>query len=174
MEGRGDPLLSIEALSTALAEHLPRVYAYAFRLGGSADVAEDLTQQAYLVAQQRLHQLRDRDRLVSWLLRIVRNLFLKSCRRRVPLSASQLDIEVDQVIQAEVLESSCDEEQVRRALAQLPDDYRTVVLMFYFEELSYREIADELGIPAGTVMSRLSRAKSHLRRLLGAPAPLSR
>jgi RNA polymerase sigma-70 factor (ECF subfamily) len=59
-----------------------------------------------------------------------------------------------------------DRERLTAAVADLPDEFRVVVLMFYFEELSYQEIAGELEIPIGTVMSRLSRGKGHLRRKL--------
>ncbi|MCA9152669.1 MAG: sigma-70 family RNA polymerase sigma factor, partial [Planctomycetales bacterium] len=149
------------------AEHFDRLYAYAFRLTGAADAADDLTQQTFLVAQQRLDQLQHRERAGGWLMRILRNLFLKNCRRRMPLAASQLELEVDEIGDTATVESAYDEERIQLTLRQLPDDYRAVVLMFYFEDLSYREIADELNLSLGTVMSRLSRAKAQLRRLLG-------
>ena len=75
-----------------------------------------------------------------------------------------------------------DQEELGKALAELPDEFRLVVLMFYFEDLSYKEIAEQLELPIGTVMSRLSRAKGHLRRRLAdeqppppptSPSPLS-
>jgi RNA polymerase sigma-70 factor (ECF subfamily) len=59
-----------------------------------------------------------------------------------------------------------DQQGLAEALAELPDEFRVVVLMFYFEDLSYKEIAEQLELPIGTVMSRLSRAKGHLRRRL--------
>ena len=67
-------------------------------------------------------------------------------------------------------DGAIDGERLQRAIDALPDVFREVVLMFYFEQLSYREIAARLEIPAGTVMSRLSRAKSHLRQQLEAAA----
>ena len=61
---------------------------------------------------------------------------------------------------------SIDREELAAALDELPDEFRLVLLMFYFEDLSYQKIAEQLDIPIGTVMSRLSRAKEHLRRRL--------
>jgi RNA polymerase sigma-70 factor (ECF subfamily) len=63
--------------------------------------------------------------------------------------------------------ASIDEADLRKALAELPESFRTPVILYYFADLSYRDIAEQMGLPMGTVMSRLARAKSHLRcRLL--------
>ena len=73
---------------------------------------------------------------------------------------------------AEVLdETAVDPELLQAALIELPDEFRMPVVLFYFEDLSYKEIADRLGAPIGTVMSRLSRAKGYLRRRLSATLP---
>lgn len=157
---------NVEVTSQLIETHVDRVFAYALRLAGQHELAEDLTQQTFLLAQQHLHQLRDPDCVGRWLLRIVRNTFLKDCRKRLPVAASQMDLRIDEIHQAEVSSGCGDEEQVQLALSQLPEPFRTVVLMFYFEELSYREIAKELRLPMGTVMSRLSRAKRLLRESL--------
>jgi RNA polymerase sigma-70 factor, ECF subfamily len=154
-------------------QYLDRLFAYAYRLTGSYDLAEDLTQQTFLVAHQRGQQLRDPDKLGAWLMKILRNSFLKSRRRADPVAASQLAFAVDSVASEEVREAVYDEELLRTALTRLPDEFRVVVLMFYFEELSYRQIAQELDLPVGTVMSRLSRAKGHLRRMLVTPEKLT-
>lgn len=167
MDRGSDPQTQRELLVELVAEYFDRLYAYAYRLTGAADAADDLTQQAFLVAHQRLAQLKERDRAGAWLMRILRNLFLKNYRRRIPLVASQLELEVDEIRQTPELESGYDEERIHDTLQQLPDEYRAVVLMFYFEDLSYRQIAEELSLPLGTVMSRLSRAKALLRRLFG-------
>lgn len=146
-------------------EYLDDVYAYAYRLAGSHDQAEELTQQTFLVAQQRWKQLRDRSRARAWLLRILRNHFLKVKRRRQPLSASQLDMQVELIAES-APNGNADDEHLQHALKSLPDEFRTVVLMFYFEQLSYRHIANELKLPIGTVMSRLARARQQLRDVI--------
>jgi RNA polymerase sigma-70 factor (ECF subfamily) len=154
-------------------EHVDRLFAYAYRLTGSVEAAEDLTQQTFLVAHQRLSQLREPDKLGSWLLKILRNAFLKTRRQPSPVVASQLELDVADVAGGEVRETEFDEELLRGALERLPEEFRVVVLMFYFEELSYRDIAQELALPVGTVMSRLSRAKGHLRHMLMTPEKLT-
>lgn len=167
MDSWSDPQVQREWLAAACCEHLDRLYAYAYRLTGAHDRAEDLTQQTFLVAQQRLDQLRDPDRGDSWLLSILRNLFLKNCRRRLPVPASQLQLEVDDLHASPSSESEFDDERIQQVLNRLADEYRVVVLMYYFEGLSYREVSAELKLPCGTVMSRLARAKTQLRRMLG-------
>jgi RNA polymerase sigma-70 factor (ECF subfamily) len=145
--------------------HHAVVYRYAARLCGCPVEAEDLTQQTFLIAQERLRQLRAAERARSWLLAIVRNLFLKG--RRGPRLASVADMDIDMAAAASAASAEAiDGEALHVALRQLPDEFRVVLLMFYFEELSYRQIAEQLDVPLGTVMSRLSRAKCHLRTLL--------
>jgi RNA polymerase sigma-70 factor (ECF subfamily) len=165
------------ARGSQLTEHLPEIrglvdqclpalFAYAYRLTGSADEAEDLTQQTFLIAQQKIHQLREAEKARAWLLKILRNCYLKNRRRNRPLVASELELDINQFGEVCVPERPWDPERLQRALDELPEMFRTVVLMFYFEQLSYQEIADQLDVPLGTVMSRLSRGKHHLRRKL--------
>ena len=164
--------LATEADFTALvvAHHAP-LYRYAYRLCGCQAEAEDLTQQTFLVAQQKLHQLREADRAAAWLFAVLRSCFLKSLRKQRPSGGQAFDIEVEDLAVAAPDVDEIDREQLAAALAELPDEFRLVVLMFYFEELSYQEIAQQLNIPIGTVMSRLSRAKGHLRKRLSPPSP---
>ncbi|MEX2188747.1 MAG: sigma-70 family RNA polymerase sigma factor [Pirellulales bacterium] len=168
-------------LAQLVAEHHAAVYRYAYRLCGSAADAEDVTQQAFLIAHEKLDQVRDADRAGHWLLVVARNVFLKMRRRRVPMPAGGLEIDINSVPDRTSVESAgqddvdaIDTERLQAAIDELPDEFRVPVLMFYFEEASYRDIAEQLDLPPGTVMSRLSRAKSHLRnRLLagGRPTP---
>ena len=81
------------------------------------------------------------------------------------MAAADAQVEPDWMAAPEAPEE-VDSERLQAALSQLPDEHRTIVLMFYMEELSYKEIAEALDVPMGTVMSRLSRAKSRLRELL--------
>jgi RNA polymerase sigma-70 factor (ECF subfamily) len=155
-----------DALAQLVADHHASVYRYALRLTGAAADAEDLAQQAFLIAQQKGDQVRDAERVRSWLLAVVRNAFLKSRRQRIPMPASGLEIDVASVPQRAAEELAIDADALRSAIDELPEEFRVPLLMFYFEERSYREIAEQLDLPAGTVMSRLSRAKSFLRRRL--------
>lgn len=141
------------------------LYRYAFRLAGNPADAEDLTQQAFLAAQQYRGELREPERARSWLFAILRNCFLKSHRRPTPLVAGDLELDIDGVPAAPASDW-IDRQDLQDALNELPDEFRLVVLMFYFEDCSYREISERLSIPIGTVMSRLSRAKLALRARL--------
>ena len=170
-EGESRTVEEAESLLRQLiTAHSGPLYRYAYRLTGQGADAEDLTQQAFLLAQQKLHQLRETDRAAAWLFAIVRSCFLKACRKRQP--AAQLgDWDLDEVAGDSPELDHVDQEALGQALAELPDEFRVVVLMFYFEDLSYKEIAEQLELPIGTVMSRLSRAKTHLRRRLASEAP---
>jgi RNA polymerase sigma-70 factor (ECF subfamily) len=164
-------------VATLVVAHHAAVYRYACRLCGCPTEAEDLAQQTFLIAQRKLHQIREPERACSWLLAVVRSCFLKSIRKPRPVPAQNIDLDVNQIAEETPETDEIDREQLAAALAELPDEFRLVVLMFYFEDLPYQEIAAALEIPIGTVMSRLSRAKGHLRKTLtrraseGVPSP---
>jgi RNA polymerase sigma-70 factor, ECF subfamily len=150
-------------------DHHEVLYRYAYRLCGSVADAEDLTQQVFLTAQQKCGQLRDSGCVRAWLFTILRNCYAKSFRGRLPLSPTELDLNE---LPDDEVERSIDSERLQAAINSLCEEFKLVVLLFYFEQRPYREIADILEIPMGTVMSRLARAKSQLRQaLVEPPAP---
>jgi RNA polymerase sigma-70 factor (ECF subfamily) len=153
-------------ITQLVADHHAVVYGYAYRLSGNEADAEDLTQQAFLVAQQKLGQLRSVESVRSWLLAITRNGFLKTCQRRRPVAAVDLQLNIDSIPAESLDGEEIDHEWLQQAIDELPDTFKVVLVMFYFEECSYREIAKQLDLPIGTVMSRLARAKGHLRSKL--------
>jgi RNA polymerase sigma-70 factor (ECF subfamily) len=164
-----DTLVAAGELSVTqlVSDHLDDLYRYAYRLSGSTTDAEDLVQQTFLAAQASLDQLRDARQARGWLCTILRHAFLKSRQKRTPVPASNLGLELDGLEAASIEDDApIDREELQRALGKLSDEFRVIVLMFYLEECSYREIAERLNLPIGTVMSRLSRAKSQLRRHL--------
>lgn len=174
-EGRGpgeEPAAGQEGAPRAVAVerlielHHRAVFRYAYRLAGTVADAEDLTQQTFLIAQQKGHQLREPDKANRWLFAVVRSCFLKSRRRRRPVPATTVDLEIDQVTAEPPRDELLDQQALDAAFAALPDLFRVVLAMYYFDELSYKEIAAELDLPIGTVMSRLSRAKQRLRQML--------
>jgi len=159
-------------IARLVAEHHQPVFRYAYRLTGSVPEAEDLTQEVFLTAQKRISQLRQPEKVQAWLFRILRNCFLKSRQRRArrPLALTDLALDANLLPAQTPAADQIDRRELQEALNQLPDQARVILTMFYFENLSYREIAEELEVPIGTVMSRLSRAKGHLRRRLLAPS----
>ncbi|HTU25107.1 MAG TPA: RNA polymerase sigma factor, partial [Pirellulales bacterium] len=153
-------------ITQLVLDHHEILYRYAYRLTGSAADAEDLTQQTFLVAHQKLDQVRSAACVRGWLFTVLRNGYFKSRRRTLPLAAASLGFDLDTIAAAAVKERPIDSVELGRALAELTDEFKLVLLLFYFEQRSYREIADILDLPIGTVMSRLSRAKGHLRAKL--------
>lgn len=154
---------SRRGVASLVEQHYESLYRYAYRLSGAQADAEDLTQEAFCKAQAQLSQLRDPDRAKPWLFSILRNAYLQRARtdrahREVSLDAVG-DVASD--LPAEVPEVG--PEQLQGALNELPEGFRTPVILFYFEEMSYRDIAEQMDLPIGTVMSRLARAKAHLR-----------
>ncbi len=150
-------------------EHYVPLYRYAYRLSGSAADAEDLTQEAFCKAQLNLSQLRDPGRAKAWLFSILRNAYLHRVRAERQERVLSLE-DVGDVAEppADPL-PDVDPELLAKALAELPEAFRTPVILFYFEEFSYRDIAEQMDLPMGTVMSRLARAKAHLRSRLLPP-----
>jgi RNA polymerase sigma-70 factor (ECF subfamily) len=149
-------------LDSLVGQYHGDVYRYAYRLSGNQSDAEDLAQQTFLIAHQRLDQLRDPDKAAAWLFAILRSCHLKSQRRRRPVAAASLELDVE-AIPDMLPEEEIDSDLLQLAIDELPDDNKLVLVMFYFEECSYKEIAAKLSIPIGTVMSRLARAKNRLR-----------
>lgn len=151
-----------------VGKYLDGIYRYAYRLCGSVEDAEDLTQETFLIAAQKVDQLRDPERALAWLVKIVRSCWARLGRKSLPLSPVPVEqIEAAVPGEAEAL-GSVEPAEVLSVLNSLPDEYRDPLLLFYFEELKYREIGDVLGVPVGTVMSRIARGKAFLRECLAA------
>ncbi len=149
-------------------EHYRSLYRYAYRLSGSVADAEDLTQEAFCTAHERIGQLRDPACARAWLFRILRNHYLVRLRSKPPLPTVSMDELANQPDHTDETPRDWDAEDLQRALDEMPEAFRTPIILFYFEQYSYREIAELLGVPIGTVMSRLARAKAFLRSRLHA------
>ena len=153
----------VEQLVGAFYESL---YRYAYRLSGSPQEAEDLTQETFCQAQNKLGQLRDADKAKAWLFSILRNAYL----RRIRASKQEHRVPLDSV--GEIPDRpteplpEIEPAQLQKALGELPESFRTPLILFYFEEFSYREIAEQMEMPLGTVMSRLARGKAFLKQRL--------
>ena len=161
-----------------LLPHASVIFRSAFRLCGNRQGAEDLVQETYFQALKNFAQLKDRERCKYWLFAIMRNLFLKDVEK----SKNRIEIEFDAV--CDTLHSKVNTpekdflgDEVRHALLsamnKLDERLSQPIQSFYFEGLSYQEIATRLDIPIGTVMSRIARAKVYLKRdLVRSKAPL--
>jgi len=156
-----------------VAHHYAGLYRYAYRLSGSAAEAEDLTQETFCQAQAKLGQLRDPGRARGWLFTILRNAYLHRLRSRKQEQCVPLELAGDIPDRLPEPLPEVEPAQLQEALAELPEAFRTPVILYYFEDFSYRDIAEQMGVPLGTVMSRLARAKAHLRQRLLQPASLA-
>ncbi len=157
---------SAAGLHELIDAHYEALYRYAYRLTGTAADAEDLTQEAFGKALARLAQLREPERAKAWLFRILRNLYLHKVRdekrhRVVPLDAVG-DLPGRETEEPPEINAA----KLQQALDELDEGFRTPLILFYFEEFSYRDIAEQMELPIGTVMSRLARAKAYLRAKL--------
>src|SRR4051794_37590033 len=146
--------------------HYEPLFRYAFRLSGTAADAEDLTQEAFCKAQLQFHQLRDAGRAKPWLFSILRNAYLHRLRSDAHHKPVPLDAVGDVPGPSPDPPPEVDPNQLQAALTALPEAFRTPLILFYFEDFSYRDIAEQMDLPIGTVMSRLARAKAHLRARL--------
>src|SRR5580658_8526201 len=105
-------------------EHLAAVYRYAYRLTGTVQDAEDLTQQVFLLAQQRLGQLREVERARGWLFAILRNAFLKMAQRTQPVLAASLGLDLDTFVAASEPVAAVDGRALQAAIDELPAEFR--------------------------------------------------
>jgi RNA polymerase sigma-70 factor (ECF subfamily) len=152
-------------------EHGDFVYTVAYRLTGNHHDAQDLVQEVLLRVRRGLGTYRPGS-MEAWLGRITTNAFLDDVRRRrrrpsvtvpdVPESAESGALAADDALAREALP-----DHVTRALRGLPEDYRAAVVLCDVVGLHYDEIADELGVPVGTVRSRIHRGRALLKRTLG-------
>lgn len=159
-------------LTDLVEQHHALLYRYAYRLTGSAADAEDLTQQTFLTAHEKLDQLRDPGLAKSWLCAILRNAFLKSLRGKPNGAVLSMDQVAEPGDDAQI-DSLPDEEELQTVINEMAEEFRTPLILFYFGEFSYKEIAQQMDSPIGTVMSRLARAKEYLRRRLASRQPAS-
>ena len=143
------------------------VYRFALTLACSETEAADLTQETFLILCGQHEQVREPDKIKSWLFTTLRRTFFRTLRRRQAHPEVELDPKHHQHFAIEPTgPRSADLDAILRALSEMEEDYRTVLELFYIADLSYKEIASALQIPIGTVMSRLSRGKERLRGIL--------
>lgn len=169
-------------LTIDLREYLDGLYRYALVLCRNRTEAEDLVQETCLRALRAMERLRPDSNAKSWLFTILRNIWFNQLRQwRTAPEIVELDLDESGPNKAAdtakdpyaTYVSNIEQERVRAAISQLSLEFREIIILREYEELSYQEIAAVLECPVGTVMSRLARARSKLRDLLS-PRPLAR
>lgn len=161
---------AVPLLAQLVEQHYAALYRFAYRLSGSSADAEDLVQQTFLTAHRKIGQLRDPENGKSWLFTITRNTYLKSIRGNGATQLISLD-DAPEPGEDCPQDIRLDNEQIQAVLNELEEEFRTPIILFYFEQFSYKEIAEQMEVPIGTVMSRLARGKAHLRQKLAAFQP---
>jgi RNA polymerase sigma-70 factor (ECF subfamily) len=156
-----------QAFGELIHRHREKAINVVYRMCGDANLAEDAAQEAFIRAWQHLPNYRPRSPFRNWLYRIATNVALDFLRREREtvdvdtLSLASLDEDPEAMVERRERG-----ERVRQAVLALPPASRAVLVLREYEGLSYREIADTLGIPIGTVMSRLNYARNRLRESL--------
>ena len=161
----------LKSFEQTVLPHLDAAYNLARWLAGNDHDAQDVAQEACLRALRFFGSFRG-ENARAWLLTIVRNTFYTWLRNnRSPENVVELDDEIQAVedisVNAEILNSRlADAEAIRRAIEELPVEFREIVILREMEGLSYKEIAEVADVPLGTVMSRLTRARRQLQKRL--------
>jgi RNA polymerase sigma-70 factor, ECF subfamily len=147
-----------------------QLYNFARWLTADASEAEDLVQETYAKALRGFSSFRAGTNFRAWMYRILRNSFLSTRTGLKTVGVDEKDLELPQFIESSTPESllleQANRQVVQQALDELPVQFREILLLCEVEDMSYLEIAETLSIPAGTVMSRLFRARKALRSLL--------
>lgn len=153
--------------------HIRLLYNIALQYTGSSYDAEDLVQETMFIAYKNFSSLREKQKCKAWLLTILRRLFYKEQNRKYKqplLIGDESYVQLlnryagdEQKINLEKIESAT---EIQHSLDGLPEKYKTPLLLFFMEDMSYKEIAGTLDLPIGTVMSRLSRGKHYLKKAM--------
>jgi RNA polymerase sigma-70 factor (ECF subfamily) len=156
----------VSDLAGNIEQHIPRLRRYARALTGDRAAADDLVQDTLERALSRFHLWRRGSDLRAWLFTIMHNIFVNQARSRMRYPHEPFDEPAAERLQYRDPDWS-ELRDIGDALAKLPVEQRTVVLLVGLEQFTYDEAARVLDVPIGTVMSRLSRARERLRALLG-------
>ncbi len=178
-ESATDDGIKLENFEREAIPHLDLLYRYGLRLTGDSQQAEDLVQNTMLKAYRSWHQYQMGTNVRAWLLTILRNMFINEYRKA---RRAGVHIDVDTVEHIAILDDAEQsdpenrffdqivDDEILRAIDELPDEFRETLVLSDIEALSYAEIAKVTMVPLGTVKSRLSRARHALRRKLSSYA----
>jgi len=157
-----------QEFSKDLIAELPQLRRFARALAGDAALADDLVQDCVERALKKQHLYDEARPLRAWLYAILRNIHVSQWRRtsNFGVMANVDDLQGNEPSLAPAQEQNLSVAIITKALDKLPAPQREVLVMVSLEEMSYREVAEIIGVPIGTVMSRLSRARSALQALL--------
>lgn len=159
-----------KALAALIARWQPRLGRLAWRLTGEREAARDIVQEAWLTIVRRINRLDDPARFRSWAYRIVSNRCVDWTRRRVVQRKATIELQStasSAFDESTITPDAVDElARMRDALRELPDNQRAILSLHYLDEMSVAQIAQVLGLPEGTVKSRLFHARNRLKQAM--------
>jgi RNA polymerase sigma-70 factor (ECF subfamily) len=161
------------AFAAVVQQYQAQILALCLRMTGNREDASDVAQQTFVQAFGHLDRYDPHQPFRPWLYKIATNQCISFLRRQGRQAAPVPDEVLEQVSDPEdgaptLVEAAADRQEVRAAVATLPEPYRTAVVLHYFEGLSYQEMARQTDLPIGTISTHLYRAKNLLRRVLPA------
>lgn len=158
-------------IAPAVAEHYEHLYRFAYSLAGNPTDAADITQQTFLALARYGHTIREESKLRGWLFTTAHREYLRLRRKvRAHPTLSLDDLEEEPMATDTASPTQVDAAHVMKLVGGLDESLRAPLALFYLKNMKYREIAEILSLPIGTVMSRLARAKATLRSQLGLDA----
>lgn len=158
---------SKELFEDNLLEHIDSLFNFAFRLTCNREQAEDLVQEASFRGFKSYHKFAEGTNFKAWMFTIVRNIYINEYRKKVrePIKVNYEEVEnFISLPEFTGFEEELFSEALQQSLGQLAEELRTTLMLFYVEELSYKEIAEVMKCPVGTVMSRLFMARQCLKK----------
>ena len=155
------------AFESVVNAYYQPLYRFALALAKSESAAGDLTQETFRRFASKGHQVRDAARVKAWLFTTLYRQFLRDRQRERRMQPLELIESAEECAPASESDNAIDGQTARDALLELEDIFRAPLSLFYLEEHSYLEIASLLGVPIGTVMSRIARGRELLRQKLG-------
>jgi RNA polymerase sigma factor (sigma-70 family) len=163
---------SADQFGAIVADHYEQLFRFAMSLTRAEADAWDLTQQTFYIWARKGHQLRDITKTRTWLFTTMHRAFLGARRGQMRFPHENLEEVAEQLPASSTeLADQVDSSQVLAALARVDEVYRAAVALFYLDDCSYKEIAEVLAVPVGTVKSRIARGIMQLRGILGFVEP---
>ncbi len=166
---------TLNEFETVAMPHMNDLYRTARRVLGCQTEAEDVVQETYLQAWKSFHRFEPGTNIRAWMFKIMFHVIQHHRRKtwRMVTLKEEEEFIFDQLTYQPPVEQTLSDEDVLAALDQVPQHFRAVILLTDVQEFSYKEVAETLGIPIGTVMSRLSRGRQLLRTFLADFSPVS-
>lgn len=162
----GEKLKADELIATWVEQYTDRLTYVAYTYVHNQTTAEDIVQEAFIKAFKSLHQLRNAENPLPWLIRIVINECNTTKRKKWNEVVTSVTPEQSTVSTEDIYVKKTRDREIYQAIMSLPEKYRIPIILFYFEDLSLKEIAEAMNIHEGTTRTRLARGRGYLENIL--------